>query len=232
MRFCTKDCCIISIRKCSLALYLYKYQQTGSTDQASVCKVQMAVARTEHQVGAFKGPVVVLADMDKAEMDAAVAKGLQGCKMEVQTSWLAHSLIYSLAGSLAHSLTCLLAYSLARSPICSLARSPTHPPARSPPSPTHPPTRPLARSLARLLPPSPTHPPTHPLARSLPHPPTHPRAHPLARSLPHPPTHPPTRPPTICPHLGSCQVCKVLRSSLDEAHAFRSRQHVSMCSQG
>lgn len=181
MRFCTKDCCIISIRKCSLALYLYKYQQTGSTDQASVCKVQMAVARAEHQVGAFKGPVVVLADMDKAEMDAAVAKGLQGCKMEVQTSWLAHSLIYSLAGSLAHSLTCLLAYSLARSPICSLARSPTHPP---------------------------------------------------ARSLPHPPTHPPTRPPTICPHLGSCQVCKVLRSSLDEAHAFRSRQHVSMCSQG
>ena len=167
MRFCTKDCCIISIRKCSLALYLYKYQQTGSTDQASVCKVQMAVARTEHQVGAFKGPVVVLADMDKAEMDAAVAKGLQGCKMEVQTSWLAHSLIYSLAGSLAHSLTCLLAYSLARSlahppthPLApSLTHPPTHPPTRSlPPSPTHPPTRPPTRSL----PPSPTHPPTHP----------------------------------------------------------------------
>ncbi|KAL0038546.1 hypothetical protein WJX77_010122 [Trebouxia sp. C0004] len=46
---------------------------------------QMAVARAEQQVGACKGPVVVLADMDKAEMDAAVAKGLQGCKMEVMT---------------------------------------------------------------------------------------------------------------------------------------------------
>ena len=191
MRFCTKDCCIISIRKCSLALYLYKYQQTGSTDQASVCKVQMAVARTEHQVGAFKGPVVVLADMDKAEMDAAVAKGLQGCKMEVQTSWLTHSLIYSLAGSLAHSLTCLLAYSLARSPICSLARSPTHPLA---PSLTHPPARSLARSLACSLPHPPTHPPTHSLAPSLTHPPTHAPTHSLAPSLTHPPTHPPALP--------------------------------------
>ncbi|KAL0031396.1 hypothetical protein WJX79_008726 [Trebouxia sp. C0005] len=46
---------------------------------------QMAVARAEQQVGAFKGPVVVLADMDKADMDAAVAKNLQGCKLEVLT---------------------------------------------------------------------------------------------------------------------------------------------------
>ena len=46
--------------------------------------VQMAVARAEQQVGTFKGPVVVLADMDKAEMDAAVARGLQGPRsMEV-----------------------------------------------------------------------------------------------------------------------------------------------------
>lgn len=44
----------------------------------------MAVARAEQQVGTFKGPVVVLADMDKAEMDAAVARGLQGPRsMEV-----------------------------------------------------------------------------------------------------------------------------------------------------
>ncbi len=157
MRFCTKDCCIISIRKCSLALYLYKYQQTGSTDQASVCKVQMAVARAEHQVGAFKGPVVVLADMDKAEMDAAVAKGLQGCKMEVQTIWLTHSLIYSLAGSLNHSLTCSLALSLAPS----LTHPPTDPPLAYPP--THPLTRSLPHSPTHSLTHSPTHPPTHPL---------------------------------------------------------------------
>ena len=52
----------------------------------------MAVARAEQQVGAFKGPVVVLADMDKADMDAAVAKNLQGCKLEVQISLLAHSI--------------------------------------------------------------------------------------------------------------------------------------------
>ena len=46
--------------------------------------MQMAVARAEQQVGTFKGPVVVLADMDKAEMDAAVARGLQGPRsMEV-----------------------------------------------------------------------------------------------------------------------------------------------------
>lgn len=51
----------------------------------------MAVARAEHQEGTFRGPVVVLADMDKAEMDAAVAKGLQGrgrTIMEVQTTLL------------------------------------------------------------------------------------------------------------------------------------------------
>ena len=48
--------------------------------------MQMAVARAEHQEGTFKGPVVVLADKDKAEMDAAVAKGLQGSSnMEVYT---------------------------------------------------------------------------------------------------------------------------------------------------
>lgn len=46
----------------------------------------MAVARAEHQEGTFKGPVVILADMDKAEMDAAVAKGLQGPNhLEVNT---------------------------------------------------------------------------------------------------------------------------------------------------
>lgn len=122
-----------------------------------MCKVQMAVARAEHQVGAFKGPVVVLADMDKAEMDAAVAKGLQGCNMEVQTSWLTHSLIHSLA----HSLTRSLAYSLA------------HPPASTP---THPPTRYM--SSPRVM--------------------------------------------------SGMQV----RSSLDEAHAFCSQQHVLICSQG
>ena len=38
----------------------------------------MAVAKSEHQQGTFKGPVVVLADRDKAEMDAEVALGLQG----------------------------------------------------------------------------------------------------------------------------------------------------------
>ena len=38
----------------------------------------MAVAKAEHQEGTFKGPVVVLADKDKAEMDEAVARGLQG----------------------------------------------------------------------------------------------------------------------------------------------------------
>ncbi len=97
-------------------------------DQVSVCEVQMAVARAEHQVGAFKGPVVVLADMDKAEMDAAVAKGLQGCKMEVQTSWLTHSL--------AHSLT--------RSPDCSPSPSLTH-------SLTHPLTHPLTHQLYVLI---------------------------------------------------------------------------------
>ena len=42
------------------------------------CPLQMAVAKAEHQQGIFKGPVVVLADRDKAEMDAAVAEGLQG----------------------------------------------------------------------------------------------------------------------------------------------------------
>lgn len=38
----------------------------------------MSVARAEHQEGTFKGPVVILADMDKTEMDEAVLKGLQG----------------------------------------------------------------------------------------------------------------------------------------------------------
>ena len=85
----------------------------------------MAVGRAEQQVGAFKGPVVVLADMDKAEMDAALAKGLQGCKMEVQTSCLTHSLVYSLAGLLNDSLTCSLAHS--RSINRSLTYSLTHP---------------------------------------------------------------------------------------------------------
>ena len=88
----------------------------------------MAVARAEQQVGAFKGPVVVLADMDKAEMDAALAKGLQGCKMEVQTSWLTHSLVDSLAGLLNDSLTHLLARSLSLTH--SLAHSLIHPPTR------------------------------------------------------------------------------------------------------
>ncbi len=88
-----------------------KCQQTESAVQASVCSVQMAVARAEHQVGAFKGPVVVLADMDKAEMDAAVAKGLQGCKMEVQTSLLARSLALSLTHQLAHQPTHPLTHS-------------------------------------------------------------------------------------------------------------------------
>ena len=46
--------------------------------QLVTCPVQMAVAKAEHQQGTFKGPVVVLADKDKAEMDAAVAMGLQG----------------------------------------------------------------------------------------------------------------------------------------------------------
>ncbi|KAL3146236.1 hypothetical protein ABBQ32_002939 [Trebouxia sp. C0010 RCD-2024] len=47
---------------------------------------QMAVAKAEHQQGTFKGPVVVLADRDKAEMDAAVAQGLQGpSNLEVLT---------------------------------------------------------------------------------------------------------------------------------------------------
>ena len=47
----------------------------------------MAVAKTEHQQGTFKGPVVVLADRDKAEMDAEVALGLQGpAHLEVRQS--------------------------------------------------------------------------------------------------------------------------------------------------
>ncbi len=122
-RFCTKDCCGVSVRLCSPASAYDKCQQTGSTDQVSVCEVQMAVATAEHQVGAFKGPVVVLADMDKAEMDAAVAKGLQGCKMEVQTSWLTHSLAHSLARSLTRSLARLPTPSLAHSLTCSLSHS-------------------------------------------------------------------------------------------------------------
>ena len=40
--------------------------------------MQMSVARAEHQEGTFRGPVVILADMDKSEMDEAVLKGLQG----------------------------------------------------------------------------------------------------------------------------------------------------------
>ena len=38
----------------------------------------MSVAKAEHQEGTFKGPVVILADMDKSDMDEAVMKGLQG----------------------------------------------------------------------------------------------------------------------------------------------------------
>ena len=85
--------------------------------------MQMAVARAEQQVGAFKGPVVVLADMDKAKMDAAVAKGLQGSKMEVQTSLLAHSIAHSLTHSLFQSITHLLARSLTHSLTHSLTYS-------------------------------------------------------------------------------------------------------------
>ena len=48
--------------------------------------LQMAVAKAEQQQGTFRGPVVVLADKDKAEMDAAVAQGLQGpANLEVCT---------------------------------------------------------------------------------------------------------------------------------------------------
>ena len=68
--------------------------------------MQMAVARAEHQEGTFKGPVVVLADKDKAEMDAAVAKGLQGSSnMEVymfgqhMTNHSAHRFVFHLIAS-------------------------------------------------------------------------------------------------------------------------------------
>lgn len=51
--------------------------------------VQMSVARAEHQEGTFRGPVVILADMDKSEMDEAVLKGLQGAgHLEVPASIL------------------------------------------------------------------------------------------------------------------------------------------------
>ena len=143
VRSCTKVAAVSASVHAARSSAYDKCQQPGSMDQVSVCEVQMAVARAEQQVGAFKGPVVVLADMDKAEMDAAMAKGLQGCKMEVQTSWLTHSLVHSLAGLLNDSLTHLLARSLSLTLAHSRSLSLTHSLAHSL---THPPTRLVAVS--------------------------------------------------------------------------------------
>ncbi|GMH41923.1 hypothetical protein BSKO_09842 [Bryopsis sp. KO-2023] len=46
---------------------------------------QMAIAKEERTVGTFKGPVIVLADVDKDELDAITDRALDGLKLDVKT---------------------------------------------------------------------------------------------------------------------------------------------------
>lgn len=73
-------------------LLLSGYWACSASNAAFFMNVQMSVARAEHQEGTFRGPVVILADMDKSEMDEAVLKGLQGVNhLEVPASILCTS---------------------------------------------------------------------------------------------------------------------------------------------